>query len=301
MKRRPKLVITGAAGFTGRHACRYFEKKGYEVIGITRMHCADLNITKQMQCNLTKKDEVDEVIRQVHPDYILHLAAQNHVGNSWMDPVLTVETNVLSTLYLVEAIRKINPDCKIIIAGSVLQFDPQNFQTLPHPYSLSKTLQIMIAQAWEALYKVNIIIAKPSNLIGPGISNGICSILAKKIVEFEENKTEGILHVSNLNASRDFLDVRDAVRGYDVLLKRGETGEQYEIASGKALTIGEVIHYLKLNSKAEFEVQAESDEPGDFFRGNPEKIVQLGWKRQISFEESLMDILDFYRKIQNPV
>ncbi|MCU9614556.1 NAD-dependent epimerase/dehydratase family protein [Caldibacillus lycopersici] len=301
MSGRPKLVITGAAGFTGRHACQYFEKNGYEVIGITRNKANDLKASKQIQCDLVNKEEVDDVIRTVCPDYVLHLAAQNHVGNSWVQPVQTVETNALSTLYLVDAIRQVNPACKMIITGSVLQFEPQNFETLPHPYSFSKTLQIMIAKAWLALYQLNIIIAKPANLIGPGESNGVCAIFAKQLVEIEKSEEEGILEVTNVHVRRDFLDVRDAVRGYGVLLERGKCGEEYEIVSGTSRSLGDIIHYLKRHTKAKFNVLTKSNTAGDIFTGNPDKLSALGWRPQIALDESLADILDYYRKIEKPV
>ncbi|WP_042148403.1 NAD-dependent epimerase/dehydratase family protein [Paucisalibacillus sp. EB02] len=297
MKSRPKLLITGAAGFTGRHACQYFEKSGYEVIGVVRSLADDLDIGSTIPCNLVKKEEVDDVVKQLKPDYVLHLAAKNHVGTSWKEPIQTVETNALSTLYLVEAIRHANPDCKMITVGSVLQYNPQDIDTLTHPYSLSKTLQSIIAQAWESLYKVNIIIAKPSNLIGPGISNGICSILAKKVAGMEQMKEESIIEVSNLNARRDYLDVRDAVRGYDFLFRFGKSGEEYEIASGVTLSLEDVIQFLSQLSKVEFTVRAQSNKASDVFKGNPEKISQLGWSPQISFNQSLSDILNFYRKL----
>lgn len=86
------------------------------------------------------------------------------------------------TAYLLEAVRKENPSCKILVAGSALQYDPANISTLTHPYSLSKTYQIQIARGWAALYEMDIVIAKPSNLIGPGFSNGVCSILVKIII-----------------------------------------------------------------------------------------------------------------------
>ncbi|WP_096271134.1 NAD-dependent epimerase/dehydratase family protein [Paucisalibacillus globulus] len=297
MKSQPKLLITGAAGFTGRHACQFFDKNGYEVIGVVRSLDNHLANKSTVPCNLVKKDEVFDVVKQVKPDYVLHLAAKNHVGASWTDPVQTVETNVLSTLYLVEAIRHVNPDCTMITVGSVLQYDPQNINTLTHPYSLSKTLQSIISQAWESLYKVNIISAKPSNLIGPGQSNGICSILAKKVAGMEQLKEDSKIEISNLKARRDFLDVRDAVRGYDFLFRFGNSGEEYEIASGVTHSLEDVIHFLSQLSKVEFTVRAQSNEVSDYYKGNTEKISQLGWRPQISFNQSLSDILNYYRKL----
>lgn len=293
--KRAKILITGANGFTGRHACRYFHQSGYECIALTRKREPLLEASKNIICHLLNREEVERVIKQTNPDYILHLAAQNHVGKSWEDPVHTIETNVLTTLYILEAIRQVNPACKIIVAGSTLQFNPQNLSTLPHPYSLSKTLQTLIAQSWESLFNMNIIIAKPSNLIGPGESNGICSIIAKKIVEMERSEGDNIVEVSNLQARRDFLDVRDAVRAFETLFRLGERGAIYEIATGTTLSLEEVINLFKLHSDASFSVMGKNNRAGDVFQGNPEAIEKLGWKPLISSSESFRDILNYYR------
>lgn len=172
-------------------------------------------------CDLINGDDVYNLIKRTKPKYLLHLAGQSHVGESWSEPVSTLEANSMSTAYLIDAIRKESPDCKIVIVGSALQIDPSSISSIPHPYSLSKTIQVLIAQSWAFLYNMNIIIAKPSNLIGPGVSNGVCSIFAKKIAEMEKKGMEKVLEVENLEVQRDFLDVRDAVRAYDLLLTRG--------------------------------------------------------------------------------
>lgn len=293
--KRPKILITGANGFTGRHACHYFHNNGYECIALTRKPEPLLAASRNITCHLLNREEVERAIGQTAPDYILHLAAQNHVGKSWEDPVHTIESNVLTTLYLLEAIRKVNPSCKIIVVGSTLQFDPQNFSALPHPYSLSKTLQTLIAQSWEFLFNMNIIVAKPSNLIGPGESNGICSIIAKKIVQMERFEGDNMVEVSNLQARRDFLDVRDAVRGYETLFRLGERGVNYEIATGTTLSLEEVTTLFKLHSEASFSIVGKNNQSGDIFQGNPETIKKLGWKPLISSSESFRDILNYYR------
>lgn len=291
----PKLLITGANGFTGKHALSFFQDKGYNCIAVTRQQGEILEARTSKQCNLLRREEVELLIQQTVPNYVLHLAAQNHVGESWNDPVHTMETNILPTLYLLEAIRQVNPACKIIIVGSTLQYNPQNILTLSHPYSLSKTLQTIIAQSWEVLYQMNVVIAKPSNLIGPGESNGICSILAKKIVDIERNIGDKVLEVSNLQARRDFLDVRDAIRGYDTLLQSGKKGEIYEMATGKTLSIEEVMNIFMQHTKAQFSISSKYNLTDDIFKGNPHELMKLGWKPIVPYETSLADILNFYR------
>jgi GDP-4-dehydro-6-deoxy-D-mannose reductase len=292
----PRLLITGASGFTGRHACLHFSKAGFDVTGVTRNSTLINNGIHYECCDLTNKAEVNQLIEKVSPQYLLHLAGQNHVGKSWTEPVYSLEVNAMSTAYLIEALRQKKPSCKIVVVGSALQFNPANMSTLTHPYSLSKTLQVVIAQSWASLYNLDIVIAKPSNLIGPGFSNGVCSIFAKKIVEMEENKAAKDLEVNNPNVQRDFLDVRDAVRAYEILLIKGEPREIYEISYGKNRSLEEVINGYKSMTHVKFEIRSQRNEPIDKKTAIlPVKLMKLGWDPAITFEESLKDILNFYR------
>ncbi len=141
MKQRPQLLITGASGFTGQHACRYFAELGYDVTAVKRKQSSEgYTVGKVIYCDLTNKKNVNQLIPQVKPDFLLHLAGQNHVATSWKDPIATLEANLMSTAFLIDAIRVENPSCKIVLAGSILQFDPSDLSTLSHPYGLSKTL-----------------------------------------------------------------------------------------------------------------------------------------------------------------
>lgn len=296
LKQKPSLLITGASGFTGQHACRHFLEAGFHVTAVTRKNSFANKEIHTEYCNLTHKNDVSNLIKKIKPQYLLHLAGQNHVGQSWTDPISSLEANTMATAYLLEAIRQENPSCKIVVVGSALQFNPANMSTLTHPYSLSKTLQVIIAQSWANLYNMHIVIAKPSNLIGPGPSNGVCSLFAQKIVDMEKNKADKALEVNNLLAQRDFIDVRDAVRGYEILLTKGKSGEIYEIASGKSHSLEEVITYFKTLAKVEFVLISQSNEKEQQIEINPLDITNLGWKPSISFESSLRDVLTFYRK-----
>ncbi|MGE7646510.1 NAD-dependent epimerase/dehydratase family protein [Peribacillus frigoritolerans] len=297
MNQQGKLIITGASGFTGQHACAHFLKSGFDITAISRKK---INFEKEIHaecCDLTNKMDVYSLVKSIKPQYLLHLAGQNNVGDSWLDPVSSLEANSMSTAYLIDALRKESPTCKILIVGSALQFDPTSISTLSHPYGLSKTLQVLIAQSWAVLYNMDIIIAKPSNLIGPGFSKGVCSVFAQKIVEMEKQKEERVLEVHNLNVKRDFLDVRDAVRAYEILLKKGKSGEIYDVASGNNCTLGEIIEGYKLLTSEKIQVKLQRN---DLIEKNIEsdtmKLVNLGWKQRIPLESSLLAILNFYRR-----
>lgn len=299
MSSLPKLLITGASGFTGNHACHHFSNAGFEVIAVARNITSNNHFYTEC-CDLTNKEDVAKLIKKNKPDYLLHLAGQNHVGTSWIDPVSSLEANFLSTLYLIESLRHENPTCKTIIVGSALQFDPKDISALPHPYSLSKTLQVLISQAWGVLYKVPIIIAKPSNLIGPGISNGVCSIFAKNIVAMEEGQREQVLEVNNIYAQRDFVDVRDVVKAYELLLKKGDMGQKYNIAYGKSRPLEEVINVLKSLTPTSFKISSQVEEQIEQkITIDTSDLLNLGWTPIIPFQTSLNDTLNFYRQNNN--
>ena len=300
MNQQPKLLITGANGFTGEHACKHFSKCGYEITAVTKHETIDTDTIKTEHCDLTNLHEVTQLIRKVKPHFLLHLAGKNHVGDSWKNPIHTIETNVLSTLYILEATRQFNPSCKILVIGSSLQTTLGEIETLTHPYSLSKSLQVLISQAWKKFYQLNIVIAKPSNLIGPGRSNGVNAIFADKIVQMENGMTEKVLVVNNLNYRRDFVDVRDAVVAYENILSNGKSGEVYEILSGEDFSLGDLIQIYKSLSNIDFKIETLSNEADQQqVTQQPIKLLSLGWKPTISITTSLQDTLNYHRHKHN--
>ncbi|MDN4073662.1 NAD-dependent epimerase/dehydratase family protein [Fictibacillus terranigra] len=296
MKKRPKLLITGANGFTGRHACNQLGID-YDITAVSRNYRTTESTKVDIRYfDLTNKMDVHRLVNEVQPDFLLHLAGQNHAAESWNNPIATLEANLMSTVYLLDAIRESHPVCKVVIIGSALQYDPNKNSSLTHPYGLSKTLQVQTAQAWAVLYKLNVVVAKPSNLIGPGGSTGVCSIFAKKIIEMERDKTEKVLKVNNLHARRDFLDVRDAVHAYNTLLRHGKSGEIYDITSGKSHSLHDIIKKYKTLALVDFEVESlfqPEDPPVDEVQ--PYKLRQLGWSTLYPLDSSLRDTLDYYR------
>lgn len=297
MNESSRILITGASGFTGRHACKYFSRRGYQVIAA--IHQKPLDITEglniqEITCDLMEENQIRYMIQQTKPDYVLHLAGQNHVYTSWIDPVKTIKINFLSTLYLLEAIRDVLPASKIVLIGSALQ----NLQTNPfsasHPYGLSKTYQTYLGKAWTDLYKLNIVVARTANLIGPGPSKGVCSIFAKKIAEMEYGMKTSPPQVDDAYAQRDFLDVRDAVRAYEVLLQKGEPGKEYGIGSGKSRSIAELLSCFQRLTNIPLP-KYSNDKKHQEFNIDINAILQLGWKPEIIFIDSLRDVLEYFR------
>jgi nucleoside-diphosphate-sugar epimerase len=301
MSEKPLVLITGANGFTGRHACKHFADQGMKVVPVFRDHSSMSSRHYGIVCDLTNESAVTELIVTVQPNYVLHLAGRNAVKESWEEPMNYIKTNVVGTLHLIEGIRKGAPHCRTLVVGSALQYNPAADDSPPHPYSLSKTLQVMISKAWEELLNIDLMIAKPTNLIGPGRSNGICSIIGRKIVDIENAKCSPVIDVNNLQAERDFLDVRDAVEAYRLLLLHGGTGGSYEIGSGVSRSMQETLERYKQCSTKDFAIT--ENKPGKIekpIKLNLSKIKQLAWTPKIPFSTSLNDILNFYKHLYHP-
>lgn len=310
-----RLLITGAAGFTGQHAVAYFHAAGAEVTAVVRrLTAASAGFpegVRQRVCDLSDRKAVAAMIAETAPDEVLHLAGKNSVPESWRDPLLYMETNVMATLYLLEALR-VGSTGRILVAGSRLKYRPGPASGPPHPYSLSKTLEELVSLAWGTLFNQPVLLAEPCNLIGPGPSTGFCSLLAQHIVRSEEAAAGGnappqAFKLSSRHVLRDFLDVRDAVRAYDCILRQGKTGNVYRIDSGAQRGLGEIAEKLLAHAEApvlmdwgadtveEPPVKPAGSGDPDPAAGSEENAAVLGWKPELSLERSLRDIVDYYR------
>ncbi|MFC0525348.1 NAD-dependent epimerase/dehydratase family protein [Pontibacillus salicampi] len=292
MTTRKKVLITGASGYTGQHAIKEFEQHGYEVIPVSRTPRA----APFIQCDVTKRDEVEALLQSVQPDMIVHLACLNHAGASWSDPVEFMETNALSTLYVVEAVRTYVPTCQVLLVGSMLQRNPTLFPIL-HPYGFSKSIQEQIGAAWEELYQLSIYFVNTTNLLGPGAGAGITAIIGRRVAAAEANGEENVtFDLDNGLKMLDLLDVRDAVRAYRQVLESGESGIVYEIGTGQHMTMEHVVSEFdkasKVNVRANFSLyQYEVGKMPDIGR-----TEALGWGSTYTLEHSIQDILHYYRK-----
>ncbi|MFC3748104.1 NAD-dependent epimerase/dehydratase family protein [Paenibacillus sp. GCM10012306] len=319
-----RLLITGAGGFTGRHAVSSFAAAGSQVTAVLRHSGNGGGLggvapifpegVHVYYCDLSDRKAVHEMIQTVAPEEVLHLAGKNSVPESWRDPLLYIESNVMATLYLLEALRSL-PQSRILVAGSRLKFKAGTAAGPPHPYSLSKTLEELASLAWGTLFRQPVLMAEPCNLIGPGPSTGFCSLLARYIVTLEAGGEPPLFKLSSRFDLRDFLDVRDAVRAYSVILNKGETGTVYKIDSGRQRSLGEIAQYLLSRSAVEVPLDwgpeaGESLEQSVMNRAQREdsraaipdhketpemNVDTLGWQPEIDLETSLTDILAYYR------
>jgi GDP-4-dehydro-6-deoxy-D-mannose reductase len=292
-----KILITGASGFTGFHACKYFSDSGYKVTGLVNSNKMKKSNISLYKCDLLKLKQLESIMEKIKPDYVLHLAGENNVSTSWENPLQSFHVNVIGTLNLLESVRKYAPVSRVLIVGSVIDFNPCDGLLPNHPYGVTKYLQSVLSQCWGELFNIHVLLAKPSNLIGPGQSSGVSSIFAKKIAAMENKQEMGKLDIENIHVQRDFLDVRDAVVAYEFLLNKGDVQQIYAIGSGVSRSLVDVVNTLLLFSEARVEYHTDPrGEPQDPFVVDISNITALGWLPHISFEQSMKDTLDYYRE-----
>lgn len=314
-----KALITGISGFAGSHLAELLIEKGYEVFGTfydknTFSNLNDfMDKIKVYRCDIRNYDALKNVIEDVKPDEIYHLAAISFVPTSLKDPKLTFDTNLYGTLNLYQAIidLKINP--MILFVGSADEYGIVNENDLPikeecplnpmNPYSISKASADYLSYFYFKNYSLNIIRVRPFNHIGPRQSQEfVCSSFAKQIAEIEKGLREPIIKVGNLEAKRGFTDVRDMVKGYWLALDKGEPGKVYNICSEKAIQIkGLLNHLLELSSrKVEIMKDPKKMRPSDnpILQGDSSKFRRRsGWKPEILLDKTLKDILEYWRKV----
>lgn len=315
-----RVLITGITGFAGSHLAEFIlrEHPEVEVYGTQRWRSRTENIRdiqskiQLLECDLRDQSSVTGLIDRVRPNRIFHLAAQSFVPSSWNAPAESLTTNILGQLNLFEAVRAAGIDPWIQIACSSEEYGLVYESELPiretnplrplSPYAVSKVGQDYLGYQYFKSFGTKVVRTRGFNHDGPRRGDVfVSSNFAKQIASIEKRKKPPVIHVGNLEARRDFTDVRDIVRGYWLSLEGGcEPGEAYNICTGKDYSIQSVLDQLIRMSGVEVEVREDperlrpSDVPvllGDSsrFRG------ATGWEPRIPYEKTLRDMLDYWR------
>ena len=304
-----KALVTGATGFCGQHLVSHLLQAGYDVSGLdctdrarpgTTIHKADINDMARVQA----------ILAIVQPDVLLHLAA---LTNPRIDYQELHRVNALGTLTLLEAVHQVCPSATVVVtsssavygrgAGAKSQIDEGEPLCPANLYAVSKVAQEMVAYQQFAAHGLRVIRTRAFNLTGPGESaNFVTSAFARQIAEIEIGRRDPILHVGNLDAVRDFTDVRDAVCAYRLLAEQGEPGAVYNVCSGQGTRIRQLLDdLLALARFPGVAVQLDPDrlQPADVpiqvgaatrLRG------ATGWLPEIPLRQTLEDVLDYWRR-----
>ena len=267
--------------------------------------------------NLHEADLLDahslyKVIDEVRPNYIFHLAAQSYVQSSWASPANTLEVNIIGSVHLFEAVIKSGLDITIQIAcsseeyGKVLPNELPIKETNPlrplSPYAVSKLAMDYLGYQYYESYGLKIIRTRGFNHTGPRRGDVFAeSTFAKQIAEIEQGKKDPVVLVGNLEAVRDYTDVRDMVRAYYLAVQKCQPGEVYNIASGRGWKISEVLNLLLSMSKVKIKIVRDEERmrPSDVevLIGDASKFYkQTGWRPQISFTKTMEDLLNYWRE-----
>ncbi|MEW5984880.1 MAG: GDP-mannose 4,6-dehydratase [Acidobacteriota bacterium] len=311
---RPAVLVTGAAGFAGSHLLDLLHADGARVVAWRR---PGIGAEVQQQYPWVEWREVELLDRQdtraqlamVAPAFVYHLAGAPHVGESWKATTDTLAVNVLGTHHVLDGIRAAGLQTRVVVPSSSYVYRPSGHALTEEdpiqstsPYALSKIATELAAEHASRYDGVPVVVARSFNHIGPRQDpTFFAPAVARQIALIEKGRLEPVIKVGNIDAKRDFTDVRDTVRAYKSLVEGGSAGRIYNVCSGVPRTIRSLLDILMAHSTVglSVEVDPERFRPNDMpiIVGDPTRIrKELGWSPVVPIERSLLDLLEYWRK-----
>lgn len=309
-----KALIIGAAGFVGPYlAAQLSDECEMQVYATKLSHEALRNIKAEVyNLNILNKEEIVDLLYKIRPDYIFHLAAQSSVAVSWKNPGLTIDVNIKGSVNVMDAVRELYYKPRVLLIGSGEEYGhilpgetpicEDNHLRPGNLYAATKVCQNMIAKIYTTAYDMELVMVRAFNHIGPKQAPiFVVSEFCKQIVEIEKGLKEPVIMVGNLKAMRDFTDVRDVVRAYALLAQYGKAGETYNVGSGHALEIRQILDLIISLSNVSVEVKVDPNKirPVDvpIIEADTTKLRKAtGWERRISLEQTIQETLDYWRE-----
>ncbi|MFQ6672256.1 MAG: GDP-mannose 4,6-dehydratase [Candidatus Tectimicrobiota bacterium] len=312
-----RALITGMGGFAGSHLAEHLLGEGWEVCGTTlpikdpalpeALTCA----CEVVACDITEPGAIAQVVAEAAPEVIFHLAAQSSVSVSWESVEETFQVNVMGTLALIEAVRAAGRAAQVVLIssgeayGASLAEGPATEEAPLKPltpYAASKASTDWVASHYASLYELDVRRVRPFNHIGPRQQPPfVAASFAKQIASIEAGLQPPVLQAGNLEVRRDFTDVRDMVRAYRLVATQGRAGAVYNACSGVARSIGELLDGLLARATVSIEVHQDPAllRPVDLpvMVGDASRLKgETGWAPAIGWEQTLADLLDYWRK-----
>ena len=314
-----RVLITGIAGFLGSHLAEYIvREKNTEVFGTVLPSESRENIAhlkgklKLIECDITNEKQLKRTVKRSRPDLVFHFAGQSSVSHSWRIPKKTIEINTLGSLNILEAVKELSPNARVLLSSSREVYGAVKKSQLPareslqlkpvNPYAVSKLAMEQLALNYYRKFGVKVIIFRSFNITGPGRPHEfVCSDWARQLAEIELGLKEPVIEIGNTNAVRDFVDVRDAVRAFWLGARKCKPSQAYNLCSGKGQRMSDVLKAIVSFSDAPIKVVKK-----------PEKFVSIdvpiaigsnaklrkatGWKPSIPFKQSLEDLVGYWEE-----
>jgi GDP-4-dehydro-6-deoxy-D-mannose reductase len=334
-----RAIVTGACGFVGRYLVRELDANGYEVLATDRSGepppyiiaeiedaggrvvpvdgvTEDLAIPSRVPyrgCDLLDAEAVSALVSRWRPRSIIHLAAQSSAGLSFSDPRGTLETNIIGTLNLLEATRRIESGGRPIRLLSVCSSDEygrRGSDEMPlderspvepaSPYAVSKAAQGMLSLQYGDSYGIDVVVTRSFSHTGPGQTDRfVFPAFARQCAAIKAGFAEPVIRVGNLDVVRDFLDVRDVVRAYRILIEKGKRGSIYNVCSGTGVSLRDALEEMLRTAGPEIEVRTDTDllRPVDVpvMIGDGSKLRRdTGWAAAVPFDRTLTDLITYW-------
>jgi len=312
-----KVLILGITGFAGTTTYKMLREMGSININGTYRHSTSntsrialYEKASLYECDINNVLSIESVLEEVRPDIIFYFCAYVSVFSSIKNPSSTYQTNVLGAINLLESVKKISPDSKVLMPGSAEQYGFVTEKNMPikesyslnpqNPYAMTKKNQEEIGLFYFRQFGLNLYFTRTFHCTGPYQSAGfVCSDIARQVVALEEGKASSI-KIGNLEAKRDFLDMRDITDAYWKILIKGKPGEIYNVCRGESLKIQSILDKLIDFSGKDIAIQVDpaklrkSDVPD--FIGDNQKLIEIGWTPKYKMDQTLLDLLNSLRQ-----
>lgn len=313
MTRSGPVVVTGGSGFVGLHLLDALAaQQDSPLIAWGRSRTGARADVHWRQVEVLDRDAVHQTIARDQPRTLFHLAGAPHVGHSWQNALPTLQVNVMGTHHVLEAIRAHAPECRVLVVTSGMIYKPgpdaltEDSPLVPtNPYGLSKLAQDELARLSVTSDGLDVVVARPFNHIGPGQDASFAlSSFARQVARIEHGEAPPEIHVGNLDAQRDLTDVRDVVAAYIRLMEGAARGSAYNVCSGRASRIGDLLDELLGMTTASVDVVPDPERlrPADipYLCGSHERLTRdLAWQPSIPLARTLNDTLEWWRRSPN--